>query len=312
MASPLADPRLAPAAAAAASLGLYLAPWAVPFLGTLASLGAPLPLVALYRRHGMRPGRVGLAYGLGGAAVAFVLLGGGGALFYLFYAALAACLGEAPFWGLRDDQALGAATVAGVVTVLAVGLLAGGLAGDVAQTWQDYWRAETRAALEIYRDSGATPEQMEAIRRTLDVAGTVLRRMGAGILVAGALLIAWVNLMVVRAVRPGGAEAQPLTEWRAPEWLVWVLIASGALMALTSGFWFWAGANAVLVLTVVYFFQGCAVLAFWLGKKNAPRPLRGLIYVLVAVEVFLAVIVALAGLFDMWFNFRRLGREPQA
>jgi uncharacterized protein YybS (DUF2232 family) len=312
MASPLADPRLAPAAAAAASLGLYLAPWAVPFLGTLASLGAPLPLVALYRRQGMRPGRVGLAYGLGGAAVAFVLLGGGGALFYLFYAALAACLGEAPFWGLRDDQALGAATVAGVVTVLAVGLLAGGLAGDVAQTWQDYWRAETRAALEIYRDSGATPEQMEAIRRTLDVAGTVLRRMGAGILVAGALLIAWVNLMVVRAVRPGGAEAQPLTEWRAPEWLVWVLIASGALMALTSGFWFWAGANAVLVLTVVYFFQGCAVLAFWLGKKNAPRPLRGLIYVLVAVEVFLAVIVALAGLFDMWFNFRRLGREPQA
>jgi uncharacterized protein YybS (DUF2232 family) len=312
MASPLADPRLAPAAAAAASLGLYLAPWAVPFLGTVASLGAPVPLVALYRRHGLRAGRLGLAFGLGGAAVAFFMLGGGGALFYLFYAALATALGEGPYWGLRDSQALGAACFAGVVTVLAVGLLAGALAGDLGQAWQAYWQAETRAALEIYRDSGATPEQMEAIRRTLAQAGTLLAKMGAGILVTGALLVAWVDLMVVRALRPGGAEPEPLTEWRAPERLVWVLIAAGALMALTSGFWFWTGANAVLVLTVIYFFQGCAVLAFWLRKKNAPRPLRGLIYVLVAVEVFLAVIVALAGLFDMWFNFRRMGQKPQA
>jgi len=83
-------------------------------------------------------------------------------------------------------------------------------------------------------------------------------------------------------------------------------------MVLGSGFWFWAGANTVLVLTVIYFFQGMAVLAYWLRVKKAPGLLRWVIYLMVALEMFMAVLVAAVGLFDMWFNFRRMDKQAPA
>jgi hypothetical protein len=143
--------------------------------------------------------------------------------------------------------------------------------------------------------------------------GGVLLRLSPGMLASGALLLAWSNLLLVRRINRAPLREQgPLDGWRAPEPLVWVLIPAGAAMVLGSGFWFWAGANTVLVLTVIYFFQGMAVLAYWLRVKKAPGLLRWVIYLMVALEMFMAVLVAAVGLFDMWFNFRRMDKQAPA
>ncbi len=309
---PFSDPRLAPVAAAAASLGLFAAPWLVPILGTFASLWAPAPVVVLYRRQGARAGRLALGLALAGAVLVLgMVVSKLGALFYLFYAAAALALGEAHVRGRSDEQGIALAAGAALGVMLAVAWWAG-LFDEGGRAWQAFWAAEMQAVTQVYQEMGQPPEQLAAVRATLETAGQLIMHLAVGLVASGALILAWANQLLARRLSRQGPAQAALNTWKAPDHLVWVLIAAGGAMLLLEGFWFWAGANLVLVLSLVYFFQGMAVLAFWLQKKNAPRLLRAGIYLLVAVELFLAVLVALMGLFDLWFNFRRLGQESAA
>jgi len=238
--------------------------------------------------------------------------------YFLFYAALAAVLGEAPAWGVGEDLTIGAAALAGLVMAMLVFLgaaLASGMGFDAML--KAHWQRELGMVLSMYGQMGVNPEALTDLRQTLTAIGTLFYRLSAGLLMAGSLLVAWANLLLARSLirrrdPQAAAFLRPLIFWKAPERLVWLLIAAGALMALTEGLWFWVGANLVMILGVLYFFQGLAVLAFWLGKKNVPPFLRTGIYILLALEFFLAVLVAAAGLFDLWFNFRRLNSQKSA
>lgn len=166
----------------------------------------------------------------------------------------------------------------------------------------------------MYGQMGLDAAAMQELRQTLTGIGKLFFRLSPGLLITGSLLVAWANLLFVRALKrrknPEAAAVQDsFLAWRVPERLVWLLIASGVLMLLTDGLWFWTGANLVAVLGLLYFFQGLAVLSFWLREKNVPVFLRAGIYVFLALEFFLVVLVATAGLFDLWFNLRRL--KPQ-
>jgi hypothetical protein len=45
---------------------------------------------------------------------------------------------------------------------------------------------------------------------------------------------------------------------------------------------------------------------FYLHHWNVPRLLRAIIYALLLLQQFATLLLILLGLFDMWFNFRRL------
>jgi uncharacterized protein YybS (DUF2232 family) len=304
------DPKLAPVAAAAASVGLFAAPWLVPIFGTFASLWTPAPLMMLYRRLGSRAGRVAVMLALAGAVVLVgSLISMTGALFFVFFAAAALVLGEAHVWGQSDERGIAIAAGVSWGALLLVTWGSGFMAIGAGQ-WQAFWAAQTQMVVQAYQESGLPPDRLEDIRQTLVLAGRLIAHLALGIVACGALIVSWANQLLVRSFSRGAETGQALNTWKAPDYLVWVLIGAGALMLVFKGFWFWAGANLVMVLSLIYFFQGIAVLAFWLQKKNTPRLLRAGIYALVAVEIFLAAFVALMGLFDLWFNFRRLGKEP--
>ncbi len=308
MATGLGDPRLRAVLAAGASLALYLAPWFIPFVGTTFTIWCPAPLILLYRRQGLGVGRTGLIMAAGGALAFFFSLGAPLAGFYfLFHAALALVLGEAPWWGVPPDRAVAVAAGAGVVIILAVAWSAGvfDLPG-LADMQGPYWQNKLAQVLEIYRRSGLSEQEIEAARELLTSLGGAIIRMAPGILASGALLLAWINLLLTLRLERGRSVPPSLDTWQAPEVLVWVLIPSGLAMVFGSGFWFWLGANLVLVVSLVYFFQGMAVIAFWLHRKKASAVLKTVLYLLVAVEFFVAILVAAIGLFDIWFNFRRL------
>ena len=306
-----------PLVCAAVSLVLFLGPWLVPLLGALASVATPAPLVWLYRGQGPTAGRLGLGLAVLGAWLLTMLLGlGAGWVYYLFYVVLALGLGESFDRGLPDSWAVGLAALGGAVTLLVVAL-AGSLGGEqeLGQAWQAYWQNEVDTALGLYAEGGLDKEQLGDARQVLLSAGAWLFHLAPGILGGGALLLAWGNQMITRALearRRPEAPRQALTQWKSPEPLVWMVIVAGAVTWAAEDGLFWLGVNLLIVLGVVYFFQGMAVIAFWFEKKNAPRFLRAGLYLLIAVEAFLAVGVALAGLFDIWFNFRRLEIKPPA
>lgn len=307
-----------PLGCAAVSLLLFIGPWLVPLLGALASAATPAPLAWLYRRQGPNAGRLGLGLALLGAWLLTLFLGlGGGWVYYLFYLVLALALGESWSRRLPDSWAVGLAALGGAVVLLMVALI-GALGGEqeIGQAWLTYWQSEVDTALKLYGEEGAVDlEQLGDARQVLISAGSWLLHLAPGILGGGALLLAWANQLITRALearRRPEAPRQPLTLWRSPEPLVWLVIVAGAVTWAAEDGLFWAGVNLLVILGVVYFFQGMAVIAFWFEKKNAPRFLRAGLYLLIVVEAFLAVGVALAGLFDIWFNFRRLENKPPA
>jgi uncharacterized protein YybS (DUF2232 family) len=101
-----------------------------------------------------------------------------------------------------------------------------------------------------------------------------------------------------------------LREWKAPEPLVWALIACGFALFLPGSALLSAVAlNLLLVIGACYFAQGLAVIAYFFNKNNVPRFLRGLTYVLIIFQQIFTLLVVGLGLFDLWGDFRRLGKN---
>jgi uncharacterized protein YybS (DUF2232 family) len=295
-----------------------MAPWFIPLLGALWVIWTPLPLILAYRQRGVKTGRLALGLALAGALILGQLFSAkAGGVHFLFYAAMALALGEAHHRRVGEPLALGLAALGGIAAGVSLLLLLGfSLGGETPGLWQAAWQQEIEALVAASRQAGMDSESLQDLRTALLQTGRLLIRLAPGILCAGSLLLAWANLLAARGLsrrfRPLEPPPEPLSGWQAPERLVWLLIAAGGVTWAADGWLSWAGLNALMPLGVVYFFQGMAVVAYWLEKKNAPRMLRAGLYVLVAVEVFLALLVALAGLFDLWFNFRRLGSKQSA
>jgi uncharacterized protein YybS (DUF2232 family) len=101
-----------------------------------------------------------------------------------------------------------------------------------------------------------------------------------------------------------------LREWKAPELLVWGLIASGFVLFLSgAGLPGAVALNLLLVIGACYFGQGLAVIAYFFNKNNVPRFLRSLTYILIIFQQIFTLLVVGLGLFDLWGDFRRLGKD---
>jgi hypothetical protein len=96
-----------------------------------------------------------------------------------------------------------------------------------------------------------------------------------------------------------------LLEFRLPDFLVWVAMA--AFLLTMENFHVKAleilGLNIVNVLTVLYFFQGLAILEVSLRSFKAGALLRAAIYIILVGQLF--PLVSAIGLIDYWVDFRK-------
>jgi uncharacterized protein YybS (DUF2232 family) len=98
-------------------------------------------------------------------------------------------------------------------------------------------------------------------------------------------------------------------QWRLPDQLVWAIIASGIGLLLPAQLISRISLNLILVIGTLYFFQGMAILSYLLGKWGVPKPFRYFIYVLVCIQAYGLFFLAIAGLLDVWFDFRKKQQE---
>ena len=68
--------------------------------------------------------------------------------------------------------------------------------------------------------------------------------------------------------------------------------------------------NVLLVVAFFFALQGLAVVAFYAHRLAAPPLLRGAVLLLVVVNPWAPQILALIGLFDIWFDFRKWAEPP--
>jgi len=304
----------------AATLFAFLAVFLVPVVGIFISIFAPLPSLLSIYRFGHPAG-----YWIPGSA----LLLGLPLLFYLGAATDAPYLlamllvggllgaGMRRRWSIDKTIgiAAGVAFLTGALTFWAVN------GGSNAQFWsslEQELRESIVSALQAYRNAGIDFDQeatLEAIQKMIPV----FIRMLPGAAFVSALLITWLNTLVARrfcVVRGLPLpEWPPWSHWKAPEPLVWPVIAAGSLLLLPSKGIVLVAANLLLGLSAIYLFQGLAIAVFYLHRWNVPRLFRAIIYALLLLQQFATLLLMILGLFDIWFNFRRLppsGIHPKA
>lgn len=282
----------------------------IPVVGFIFSLFIPLPVLfyrsKLGRRHGMIVPIVALAV--------MSLVFGGLTADILFFSGLM-LLGFTMSEMFEKELSVEMTVLATCGIVLGTGLVAILLyamasgKGPIALA-SDYVATNLALSLALYKGIGIPQETIDAITRSLDQIQYVLVRILPSVAAASTLFVAWTNLIAVRPIMLKRGVHYPdfgrLNHWRAPEPLVWGVIGCGLVMLIPETGIRLIGVNGLLVLLTVYFIQGIAIVAYYFEKKRLPRTIRIVIYAMIAFQQLFLLVVVCIGLFDMWFNFRKI------
>lgn len=284
----------------------------LPIMGFFCAMFIPLP-VAFYRvkwGRGIGALMTGLAMVLlgftaGGVTLDIVLFAG----LMLLGFTLAECLvGNLPVEKTVVYPA-GAVVGGGLVSLF---LYSQSLNVGMIELITRYVATSLELTVALYENMGMPEEAIHQLAGSLDRIEYGLVRVLPAITVASAVFVAWINLLLVRPVLRYRSLPDPdfgtLNRWKSPEYLVWAVIACGLLLALAGRDLKLLALNGLIVLMVVYFFQGIAIVSFWFERKRLPRFLKFFLYAMIAMQHFLLLVIIGIGFFDVWLNLRKLGR----
>jgi uncharacterized protein YybS (DUF2232 family) len=287
----------------------------MPVIGFFGAMFVPLPVLFYRAKLGRAPGLTVL---VAATAVMAAILGrlSVDILFFIEMMLLGFTISELFDKHLSIEKtvlyASGVVLVSGLGSILIYCAVAGiGLFDLVSR----YVAENLKLTLALYESMGVSQEAITVLSNSLEQIQYVLIRIMPALISASVLLVAWANILMARPVMNSRSLPLPdfgsLNRWRAPEPLVWALIASGLAILIPDKSIKMLGVNGILMLLTIYFFQGIAIVSFFFEKKQFPRLVRILLYFLIALQqIFLLIVIGL-GVFDMWMDFRKLNTKKE-
>ena len=165
-------------------------------------------------------------------------------------------------------------------------------------------------ALTYYRQSDSvSPEALIVLETTLYQMKTILPLIMPAILAGIALLTVWFAMAAGNKIlyQISGASPWPrYRAWQLPDRLVWLVIISALIALIPARPLQIAGSNILILMSIIYCFQGLAVFSFFLHKWKIPLLLRSFLYVMIVFQSFGTVILLGTGLADVWLDFRKI------
>ena len=169
--------------------------------------------------------------------------------------------------------------------------------------------------LDLQNGAGLSPEDFAYLREQAPVLVSRVIGILPAFWVDFTLLVLSLNILFLRKWVVGEKKPFPswgdFSLWRLADFWIWAPIGAGAIFFLNL---YLLGmvplrvilTNILVVLAAVYFCQGLAITSFFFRKRLSPL-VRLLFYV--AIFLFLqvaGVAIITVGLFDFWFDFRKL------
>jgi len=282
----------------------------LPILGFFCALFIPLPTLFYRSKLGRQIGifvpaaaLVVMAAVMGGIAVDLV--------FFLELLLLGFMLGEFLTMNLSVEKTI----LYTCASVLLSGLLGLVLYSNVSNTGitllvSGYIAMNLKMTMALYESMGVSEESLVQLSNSLEQIQYILVRIVPAMVIGSTMFIAWINLLLAKRILTAKGMLFPdfgaLNLWKAPDALIWVLITCGGLLLIPGTSLKMLGLNGLLILFIVYFLQGIAVVSYYFEKKRFPRALRLFLYTLIAVQQFILLLVIGLGIFDMWLNFRKI------
>ncbi|MBU1194625.1 MAG: YybS family protein [Proteobacteria bacterium] len=165
-------------------------------------------------------------------------------------------------------------------------------------------------SMQIFSQTAQLYPQMEIDVKQLERVNSFFILMIPAIFMNAYITMMWLNIVYIkRLLSKKGitlTTLENLNHWKAPDFLIVCVIAAGFLLFLPIHALQIFSGNCLFVLMFIYFLQGISVVSFFFDKKSAPFVLRFFFYVFITIQPLLMFLVIGFGLFDNWFNFRKL------
>ncbi len=286
----------------------------VPVIGFVCFLFLPLPITFYRVSLGRKTGAM-VALGALGLTAIFKGPLGADLFFLLGMMGLGFSMGEFIEKNFSIEKTIGYACALVVLSGAFLLFLYSSTSNlGVGRVISDYIGKNLTLSLAAYQKMGMSEEHIRTLSESIDEIRYVLVRTLPSLLTAGLLCAAWLNLLLARFIITPQSGLKPdlfaLNRWEAPEILVWGVAAAIAMILIPSGPVKFIGLNGLILLMTVYFFQGIAVISFYLQKKSIPLALRVLCYSFIALQQILVLVVIGIGLSDVWLKFRKIGETP--
>lgn len=283
-------------------------------VGVLGPQGSAIALVALPLPALVLGGWFGVGLTAACCIVSGALIGAGlsvpaGA----YYLALVGVPAVATVWALRAGCRIETTAGVAVASVIACGgallwvsygdsaAMLSGMAAGVRESFD--------LSLALYRDLGMSADRLAELElRREEVTSSLFETLPAAMVIASGVV--WFFNILVSTRWTAWPQVQDLKRWQAPPWFIWLFIVAGFLMLAPLPPVAFVARNVFGVMMAFYFFQGLAIVSYYLQRLGLPRGLRVASYAVIALQQMVAGIVLVLGVFDLWGDFRRLSVQP--
>ena len=157
-------------------------------------------------------------------------------------------------------------------------------------------------------NASLTAEQQRDRRQAVAKMEVMLHQTYVASVVIGVTVIALLQVWILSllAGRHYSLPGDSFISWKAPELLIWGLIAAGALYFVAAGLLGQIALNVLIVLLLVYYVQGLAIITEMFERRQFPTFMRVLGYMMALFFYTPApIIVTGIGVFDLWIDFRK-------
>lgn len=170
----------------------------------------------------------------------------------------------------------------------------------------------SREFLEGIRSSGLPSERVDEIAEQFQTMHSVMKVVYPATLFIFGALVVLANAALLKAYLlrrdPGWLDGGEFESLRWPLALAVPFVIGGGLLtvpALQP-----LGYNVLLLVAFFFALQGLAVVAYYAHRLAGPPFLRAAVVLLVLINPWAPQILALLGLFDTWFDFRKWADPP--
>lgn len=286
---------------------LFSASLAVPLIGFVSAFLAPVPL-GLARIRGGRSA-AGFSALLTTLLMAVLFSPPVGAWYAVQCGMIGLILPELILKGFSPSRSILWTTAAAVVmTTLLVSIYSVSNNSNPQLFVQKEISDSINQAIKLYeQQSGLSQQELETIRQGMKEIGQVMLRTYPALATINLGLISAICLLFFRAMalrRSLETNLTPFKMFKAPDLLIWLLIAAGFAMLAPTPLVTTPALNILVVLCVVYFAQGLAVTLTLTDRTSFSSTLKVFLTILLVTQPYLNLVVTIIGVFDYWGEFR--------
>lgn len=174
---------------------------------------------------------------------------------------------------------------------------------------EDFIGKNIQESIQFYAQLDIPAEQIDLIRDNLKQITHFFTNIFPALVLVSALFTVWINTLAAREIFQKNGVPYPdfgdLSRWKAPEKLIWFLLASGGLLLMPVEGVMFLGLNLLIICLYVYLLQGLSIVSFIFKTKNVHRIFRMPCYFLIFAQQFIILLVIAVGVFDLWVDFRK-------